>query len=143
MPRADVLPDLVNEAAHCRRLARGALPYDIALELERLAEEYEGRGGDRPIVRDRLSPPVVSRILLRTLLENGAMDATQPAGGKLERSSGSVDFLRELARFFVSASKSGTDQRARQYSAERAVELAQEAERLTRQAVMAGEPDHG
>ena len=37
------IDDPSEHAAQCRRLARGPLPYDLMLELEALADEYEGR----------------------------------------------------------------------------------------------------
>jgi len=143
MPRADVHPDVVDEAAHCRRLANGAVPYEIALELERLADEYEGHEGAPAPAPGRLSPPAVSRVMLATLFRGHAVNVATPGATTKTPSTGAADFVRDLARFFLAASKNGTDPRARRYCAERAVELAQEAERISRQPVALTGPDHG
>ncbi len=123
MPR-DLLPFAADEAAHCRRLATGAVPYDVAVELEQLADELDL--ADAAGVASEFPSPVVSEIELRRR-GNGA-----GTNGPASPASGAAGFLRDLARFFVAAARSATDNRAQRYSAERAFELAQHAERINR-----------
>jgi len=52
-------------AAQCRRLASGPLPYDLVLELEALADEYEGR----VLVQRPVQPRVRSIHLVRSWLK--------------------------------------------------------------------------
>ena len=128
MARTDELPKLsIGRAAHCRSLANGALPYEVALELEALADEYDGRGFQP--AHCRTSP--VPRLHPDT---EPTTSGDQMDGGKAATPvCDGADFLRQLARFFADAAKSATDPRAKQYSAERAFEVAQNAERLNRQ----------
>lgn len=48
--RTTVNDESTRRAAHCRRLAGGALPYQLVRELEALADEYERRAA-QPVKR--------------------------------------------------------------------------------------------